>query len=117
MIGERQVTKLWLYDKQCQCFRINESLPLEANIFPMPTEVMIQDSSLRLTVLSGQPTGVTANNGTVNVMVTREVNADDGKGLPFGEAGEVLVPKLLMDNFTEFLIFNFNDVYKMASIK
>uniref|UniRef100_A0A0M3HYE4 Alpha-mannosidase n=1 Tax=Ascaris lumbricoides TaxID=6252 RepID=A0A0M3HYE4_ASCLU len=69
--------------------RYNDARPLEANIYPMPSAAMIEDERLRLTLLSGQPTGVTSSTvGNLDVMIDRRQIGDDGKGMGFGEASE-----------------------------
>ena len=35
-----------------------EKLPLQGNVYPMPTMAYIEDDSMRFTVLAGQPSGV-----------------------------------------------------------
>lgn len=55
----------------------------------MSTEAMIEDNQLRCTILGAQPTGATARNGKLTLMIDREMIADDGKGLQYQEAGEV----------------------------
>ena len=35
-----------------------EKLPLQGNVYPMPTMAYIEDDSMRFTILSGQPSGV-----------------------------------------------------------
>lgn len=64
-------------------------MKLEANIYPMVTEAMIEDYKLRCTILAAQTTGVTSRSGVLNLMIDREVYNDDGKGLEYYEASEV----------------------------
>lgn len=37
-----------------------EKIPLQGNVYPMPTTAFIEDTSARLTFVSGQPNGVTS---------------------------------------------------------
>ncbi|KAM3716296.1 Alpha-mannosidase 2x [Dirofilaria immitis] len=48
----------------------------------MPTSAFIEDDTLRMTLLSAQPSGV-ANlaSGQMDVMLDRRLNQDDGRGL------------------------------------
>ncbi|KAK6101083.1 Glycosyl hydrolases 38 N-terminal domain family protein [Brugia pahangi] len=68
--------------------RYDRKMKLEANIYPMITETVIEDDKLRCTVLGAQSTGVTAKMGLVTLMVDREMYNDDGKGLDYYEASE-----------------------------
>lgn len=63
------------------------TLPVEANFYPVPTSVFIDDPNTRFTVLTGQPTGATSQSqGQLEIMLDRRLNADDGKGLSMGDA-------------------------------
>lgn len=64
-------------------------MELEANIYPMITEAMIEDDKLRCTILGAQSTGVTSRSGVLNLMLDREMYNDDGKGLGYYDASEV----------------------------
>ncbi|VDM36743.1 unnamed protein product [Toxocara canis] len=69
--------------------RYEQNIPLEANIYPMASEAMIEDARVRLTVIAGQPTGVTSStSGSLDLMLDRRLIGDDGKGVGFGEASE-----------------------------
>ncbi|MCP9260634.1 Alpha-mannosidase [Dirofilaria immitis] len=59
-----------------------KQLPLQAHFYPMPTSAFIEDDTLRMTLLSAQPSGV-ANlaSGQMDVMLDRRLNQDDGRGL------------------------------------
>ncbi len=35
-----------------------EKIPLQGNVYPMPSMAYIEDNSTRLTILAGQPSGV-----------------------------------------------------------
>ncbi len=57
----------------------------------MATSAIIEDSNWRFTVLAGQPAGVSSRReGQLEVMIDRRLKGDDGKGLSYGEASEVL---------------------------
>ncbi|VDK17568.1 unnamed protein product [Anisakis simplex] len=67
----------------------DENIPMETNIYPVASEAMIEDDRIRMTLLSGQPTGATSlNSGGLSVMLDRRLLGDDGKGVGFGEASE-----------------------------
>uniref|UniRef100_A0A915PMT6 Glycoside hydrolase family 38 central domain-containing protein n=1 Tax=Setaria digitata TaxID=48799 RepID=A0A915PMT6_9BILA len=68
--------------------RYDRRKKFEANIYPMVTELMIEDDELRCTILSAQSTGATSKLGVLTVMLDREMDNDDGKGLPYQEASE-----------------------------
>ncbi|CAG9535948.1 unnamed protein product [Cercopithifilaria johnstoni] len=59
-----------------------KQLPLHAHFFPMPSSAFIEDETLRMTLLSAQPSGV-ANlaSGQMDIMLDRRLNQDDGRGL------------------------------------
>lgn len=68
----------------------------------MPSAAMIEDERLRLTLLSGQPTGVTSSTvGNLDVIIDRRPIGDDGKGMGFGEASEVS----FFDVFFSYVMF------------
>ncbi|VDK85179.1 unnamed protein product [Litomosoides sigmodontis] len=78
------INGLYLIDR-----RYDKRMKLEANIYPMVTEAMIEDDNLRCTILTAQTTGVTSKmSGTLQLMIDREVYNDDGKGLEYYEASE-----------------------------
>ncbi|VDM96194.1 unnamed protein product [Thelazia callipaeda] len=68
--------------------KYHKTIALEANIYPMTTQAMIEDESLRCSIVAAQSTGVTSTSGTVLLMVDREIYLDDGKGLNSFEAGQ-----------------------------
>ncbi|EJD74390.1 glycosyl hydrolase family 38 protein [Loa loa] len=59
-----------------------KQLPLQAHFFPMSSSAFMEDETLRMTLLSAQPSGV-ANlaSGQLDVMLDRRLNQDDGRGL------------------------------------
>jgi hypothetical protein len=58
---------------------------------------LIEDHAERVTVLFGQPTGVTTSrHGHLEFFVDRNVKNNDGKGLDYGDSGTVI-------NFYRFL--------------
>ncbi|ODN03448.1 Alpha-mannosidase 2 [Orchesella cincta] len=56
-------------------------LPLQANYYPLPTATYIEDSDLRMTIVSKQPLGTASlSSGEVEVMLDRRLNQDDNRG-------------------------------------
>uniref|UniRef100_A0A7E4W906 Alpha-mannosidase n=1 Tax=Panagrellus redivivus TaxID=6233 RepID=A0A7E4W906_PANRE len=65
----------------------NDNVNLEGNFYPMASSSFIEDGNYRLTIVSGQSTGVTTTaNGTMEVLLDRRLSASDGKGLDMGDA-------------------------------
>ena len=61
----------------------------EGNFYPVASGVFIEDDNYRLTVLTGQATGATLYNKSLDIMVDRRLSGDDGKGLGRGDASDV----------------------------
>lgn len=60
-------------------------IPLQGNVYPMPTMAYIQDETTRLNILSGQPLGVTSlQNSWLDVFLDRRLMQDDARGLNQG---------------------------------
>ena len=60
-------------------------LPIQSQVFPMPTHASIQDDSLRLTVLSEHSQGTASlSDGTIDVWLDRRLQQDDNRGLSQG---------------------------------
>ncbi|CAF0850007.1 unnamed protein product [Brachionus calyciflorus] len=77
-----QFTKRKRYDK----------LTLQGNVFPMPSGAFIQDSNLRLNLITAQPVGVgTLNPGAIQVFLDRKLEQDDSRGLQQAVNDNVLV--------------------------
>ncbi|EFO22413.2 hypothetical protein LOAG_06074 [Loa loa] len=74
----------------------------EMNYYPMPTALILQDRSKRLSVFSNIPHGVrTFNKSNFEIMLDRRLSVDDGKGLGFNEDG------LPVDNLPVNMAFTF----------
>lgn len=57
-------------------------LPVQGNVYPMPSGAFIQDSKLRMSLLSTQPLGVTSlENSQLQVFLDRRLDQDDNRGL------------------------------------
>lgn len=62
-----------------------DKLPLQANYYPVPSAMYIQDDSWRLTILSGQPLGgASLKAGEMELMQDRRLSQDDDRGLGHG---------------------------------
>ncbi|XP_011194009.1 alpha-mannosidase 2 [Zeugodacus cucurbitae] len=60
-------------------------LPLQANYYPIPSTAYIEDSTLRLTLLTGQPLGGSSlSSGELEIMQDRRLTHDDERGLGQG---------------------------------
>lgn len=62
-----------------------EKLPLQANYYPVPSAMFIEDANMRLTLLSGQPLGGSSlASGEMEIMQDRRLASDDERGLGQG---------------------------------
>jgi hypothetical protein len=67
----------------------DKSMPIEANYYPVGSAAVIQNRFTRVTLLSGQPMGAASViPDSLEAMVDRTVENDDGKGLSYGEASD-----------------------------
>ena len=59
-----------------------KDLPIQSQVFPMPTLASIEDDSLRMTVLSEHAQGTASlEDGSIDVWLDRRLSQDDGRGL------------------------------------
>ncbi|EDW81559.1 uncharacterized protein Dwil_GK10956 [Drosophila willistoni] len=62
-----------------------EKLPLQANYYPVPSAMFIEDANMRLTLLTGQPLGGSSlASGEMEIMQDRRLASDDARGLGEG---------------------------------
>lgn len=62
-----------------------DKIPLQANYYPIPTGIFIEDDNERLTVLLGQPLGGSSlSPGQIEIMQDRRLSFDDERGLGQG---------------------------------
>jgi alpha-mannosidase II len=60
-------------------------IPLQANYYPIPTSIYIEDESIRLTLLTAQPLGGSSlKSGQLEIMQDRRLLRDDNRGLGQG---------------------------------
>lgn len=66
-------------------------LPIQSQVFPMPTHASIQDSQTRLTVLSEHAQGTASlEDGAIDVFLDRRLRQDDNRGLGQGVKDNVI---------------------------
>uniref|UniRef100_A0A0M3IPJ1 Glyco_hydro_38C domain-containing protein n=1 Tax=Ascaris lumbricoides TaxID=6252 RepID=A0A0M3IPJ1_ASCLU len=66
--------------------KYNEAVPVKANYYPMPTSLMLQDRSRRISIVSDVEHGATLYSTTTpEIMLDRILLHDDGKGLGPGD--------------------------------
>ncbi|XP_050395498.1 alpha-mannosidase 2x [Patella vulgata] len=62
-----------------------DKLPLQANFYPMPAMMFLEDSNTRFSVLSAQSLGCSSlQQGVMEVMMDRRLSHDDSRGLGEG---------------------------------
>jgi alpha-mannosidase II len=62
--------------------RSYSKIPLQGNVYPMPSAAFIQDSKLRLNVLSAQPAGVASlQPSSFQIFMDRRLDQDDNRGM------------------------------------
>lgn len=68
-----------------------EKIPLQGNVYPMPSMAYLQDRRYRLTIVTAQPLGVTSHfSGNLDIFLDRLLLKDDQRGLGQGVTDNVL---------------------------
>jgi len=82
-----------------------DKIPLQANYYPIPSAIYIEDESRRLTVLSAQPLGGSSlANGEIEIMQDRRLSYDDERGLGQGVLDNIPVLhvfRLIVENISD----------------
>ncbi|RWS18878.1 alpha-mannosidase 2-like protein [Leptotrombidium deliense] len=62
-----------------------DKIPIQGNVYPMPTIMYFEDDKTRMNILSAQPLGTTnRHSGVVDVFLDRRLMQDDERGLAQG---------------------------------
>ncbi|KAI3378617.1 hypothetical protein SNEBB_002454 [Seison nebaliae] len=70
--------------------RFMKKLPLQGNVYPMPSSIFLEDNERRLTVTSTQPLGTTSPDvGVIEIFLDRRSIYDDNRGMGQGVTDNV----------------------------
>ncbi|CAB9502121.1 Alpha-mannosidase 2 [Seminavis robusta] len=70
--------------------KFRSDLPLQSQVFPMPTLASVEDAKLRMTVLSDHAQGTASTkDGTIDVWLDRRLRQDDARGVGQGVSDNV----------------------------
>uniref|UniRef100_A0A7S1FLY3 Glycosyl hydrolase family 38 C-terminal domain-containing protein n=2 Tax=Corethron hystrix TaxID=216773 RepID=A0A7S1FLY3_9STRA len=87
--------------------KYRSTLPIQAQVFPMPTLAAIQDNVKRFTVLSEHAQGTASlGNGMIDVFLDRRLRQDDNRGLGEGVMDNVRTKtrlRVVMETNIDFL--------------
>jgi len=82
-----------------------KKLPLQANFYPVPAQIFVQDSHTRVSLQTQQTNGAASlEQGYLEVVLDRRLNQDDNRGLGQGVLDNKITPsnfRLLFENFAE----------------
>ena len=85
--------------------KFRENLPLQGNFYPVASSAFIEDGSLRMTMLAGQPSaGTSFESGQLELMQDRAVRMDDGHGIGQGCTDNLVTVtnyKIILEPLTE----------------
>lgn len=85
-------------------------LPIQANYYPIPSALYIEDDKLRLTLLTAQPLGGSSlKNGEIEIMQDRRLDQDDNRGL-----GQGLVDNKIVLNMFKLSLESMQDCAKRS---